>query len=298
MMKKTTHAIVSAVSPTLFRFSALCWNDWEQMEQETRGVFFSLGGSSGSARVYDEKVAGRGEQGTEAARDDTSAAADSGRQSKTGTTAHGSNNKQPIFSANFGTKQAWASIQEPAIRTQGRHHRETQIFLHCFVYLCALHIPVLPKSGAPYGRVLFLFVRHSNAVPQRSLAKLLLKRNLFIMQACRLICTLVSGPYLGKDWGARREADENTRHLLNPKRWTVTGAKVSHVWQHTEHFQPDADAGNTRLRELIVGLYVRVYRYFGAFHSMRVNAQARVGRFRSALQPVLDVALRMLIVIK
>lgn len=95
------------------------------MEQETRGEFFSLGCSSGSARVYDDGVAGSGEQGPEASRDDA-AASGSGQQTKKGTAGHGRNNKQP-FSANFGTKQAWASVQQPAIRTQGRHDRENRV---------------------------------------------------------------------------------------------------------------------------------------------------------------------------
>lgn len=118
------------------------------MEKETRDVFFSLGGSSGSARVYDEKVAGRGEQGIEASRDDASAAVvESGRQSKTGIAAHGRNTgKQPLFSANFGTKQAWASAQEPAIRTQGGHDSETQTTALPFVYLFIPYMsPSLPK---------------------------------------------------------------------------------------------------------------------------------------------------------
>ncbi|CAM9361079.1 unnamed protein product, partial [Pylaiella littoralis] len=128
------------------------FHQFKRMEQETRDIFFSLGGSIGGARVNDNRVAGRGQQGTEASRDNACAAAGSGQQNKTEIAAHGRNTDQPLFSAYFGTKQAWTSVQEPAIRTQG--------------------------------------------------------------------------PYLGKNWGARRETSESKRHLSNLTRWAVIGAKV------------------------------------------------------------------------
>lgn len=68
------------------------------MAQETRHVFFSL----------DSGRAGEAPQNT---------AAESGRQKKPGIDGRGKTKKP--FSANFGTKQAWESAAQPAIRTQG-----------------------------------------------------------------------------------------------------------------------------------------------------------------------------------
>lgn len=82
--------IVSPSGPVLGR--------QEQMAQETRHVFFSLDG--GRACEAPQPLA-----------------AECGQQRKPGTDGHGKTKKP--FSANFGTKQAWESAPQPAIRTQG-----------------------------------------------------------------------------------------------------------------------------------------------------------------------------------
>lgn len=207
------------------------------MEQETRDIFFSLGGSIGGARVNDNRVAGRGQQGTEASRDNACAAAGSGQQNKTEIAAHGRNTDQPLFSAYFGTKQAWTSVQEPAIRTQGRHDKENRV-LHCLKFTSFLNHTelIVTATGAPcVGACLSsCYVEHS-AVPQRSLAERQKVKAPHNIGSIPFASTLVSGPYLGKNWGARRETSESKRHLSNPTRWAVIGAKVSHKWQRTEY---------------------------------------------------------------
>lgn len=88
------------------------------MEQKTRRVFFSLGSGSVHGK------AASGPKGLEAQQQEAGVVATESGQKilQKGTVSHGDNNKQR-FSANFGRKEAWESVEQPTIRTQGRQSR-------------------------------------------------------------------------------------------------------------------------------------------------------------------------------
>lgn len=107
----------------------------EQMERETRNVFFSLACGSGSGKGC--------EAGVNKARD-TSRGAGADVNAKKG----------QRFSANFGRKEAWTPMSEPEIRTQGRlrgNHRWRSALVHT-VIAATLHI--VHQCGARTSRLM------------------------------------------------------------------------------------------------------------------------------------------------
>eukprot|EP00752_Nemacystus_decipiens_P009374 g8377.t1 len=93
--------------------------DRNQMGEKTRHVFFSLGGGSvhDSVAASEQKHREEPQQAGDAATKPQQQAGDVATNTGTAV-SHGNDNKQR-FSANFGRREAWQSLDQPTIRTQG-----------------------------------------------------------------------------------------------------------------------------------------------------------------------------------